>query len=203
MKARALLLPPLLGAALVLAACQQDTASPVAGERVSTDAGSGDPWADKRVDGLIHLQWEDLIPSGVDPETLYDKVSRKSLMTEENEDPISQVVLAVTKVISARSPVVESLNGRRIQLDGLVVPLEGDGEKLSEFLLVPYFGACVHVPPPPANQIVYVKTAQHPVDAVQLFGSVSVTGRLLTVYSHSEEGDTGYTLEAERVEPYE
>jgi hypothetical protein len=201
MKPRVLFLTALLGATLALSACEQDAAAPSSPGATGVDAGIDDPWAGKRVDGVIRLKWEDLIPAGVDPETLYDKVSRKSLMTPENEDPLSQAVLAVTRVISARSPVVGSLNDKRVQLAGLVVPLEVDGETISEFLLVPYFGACVHVPPPPANQIVYVKTGAKPVNALQLFGSVTVTGKLLTVYSRSEEGDTGYTLEAERVEP--
>ena len=51
-----------------------------------------------------------------------------------------------------------SLNGQYVKLPGYVVPLESDaGGLLSEFLLVPYYGACIHVPPPPSNQIVYVR----------------------------------------------
>ena len=59
----------------------------------------------------------------------------------------------------AKEPsVVASLNGRRVRLSGYVVPLKHKGRRVSEFLLVPYVGACIHVPPPPQNQIVYVTT---------------------------------------------
>ena len=189
-------------ASLALSACQQDEASSGNTTGPAT-AGSETQWAGKSVDGVLQLEWKDLLPSEGNSETLYHQVSRQSLLTPENEDPFSKAILAAAHAVSSRAPVVESLNGKRIRLAGLVVPLEGDGEQMSEFLLVPYFGACVHVPPPPSNQIVYVKTGANKVDEPVLFGSVTVTGTLLTVYSHNEAGDTGYTLEAETVEPYE
>jgi len=191
-------------AALALGACQQEEAPSAQGTAaVAPGPGEHDPWADRRKEGVIQLAWEDLVPPGGDSLTLYDKVSRRSLMTAENEDPFSKALLAAAHAVSSRAPVVVSLNGQRVRLAGLVVPLEGDGEKMSEFLLVPYFGACIHVPPPPANQIVYVTTGKQKVDEPPLFGSVWVTGRLTTDYSSSEVGDAGYTLEAEKVEPYE
>ena len=75
---------------------------------------------------------------------------------------------AVTKLLShidkqrvvvttdAAAPVVEALNGQHVKIPGFVVPLDASGETVKEILLVPYFGACVHVPPPPSNQIVHV-----------------------------------------------
>ena len=197
----------LLGAVLALSACKQDTATPSSANAPSASENqrteTNDPWSDKTVDGVVQIKWEDLMPAGGNPETLYDKVSKRSLMTTENDDPFSQAVLAVARTISDRAPVVESLNGKRVRMAGLVVPLEGDGETVSEFLLVAYYGACIHVPPPPANQIVYVKTGQVRVDEPGLFGSVWVTGKLLTDYTRSEVGDAGYIIEAEKVEPYE
>lgn len=56
------------------------------------------------------------------------------------------------------APVVKALDGQNIRLPGYIVPLEVSEEgRTTEFLLVPYFGACIHVPPPPSNQIVHVK----------------------------------------------
>lgn len=204
---RARLLATLLVSALGVAACQQDKTS-TAGINVSAPptgnpAGAADPWADRTRDGVLQLKWEDLVPAGGDSQTLYDKVRNKSLLTPDNSDPFSRTVMAVARKISDHAPVVPSLNGRRVHLAGLVVPLEGDGEKMSEFLLVAYYGACIHVPPPPANQIVYVTTGEQKVDEPPLFGSVWVTGILTTTYTSNEVGDAGYTLEAEKVEPYE
>ena len=71
----------------------------------------------------------------------------------------------------------------------------------SEFLLVPYFGACIHVPPPPSNQIVYVKTvAGYPMK--KLFDPVWVTRVVSTQAFLNDVGDTGYTMQATIIEPY-
>lgn len=187
--------------ALPLGACQQDEGPAQISATASACSRGDAPWAAKCHDGVIQLQWEDLIPAGGNPVTLYDKLSRQSLMTPENQDPFSKAILAAAESVSAQAPLVASLNGQQVNLSGLVVTLEGDGERMSEFLLVPYFGACVHVPPPPGNQIVYVDARAKPVKATELFGAVTVTGKLLTGYRQHDEGDSGYTLMAERVVP--
>ncbi|MFP3457944.1 DUF3299 domain-containing protein, partial [Psychrobacter sp. SIMBA_152] len=58
------------------------------------------------------------------------------------------------------APVVEALDGKKVRIPGYVVQLEGDADNVTEFLLVPYFGACIHVPPPPPNQIIHVEYAE-------------------------------------------
>jgi hypothetical protein len=55
------------------------------------------------------------------------------------------------------APVRQDLQGTKVRLPGYVVPLEYSQGAIREFLLVPYFGACIHSPPPPANQIVLVR----------------------------------------------
>jgi ABC-type nickel/cobalt efflux system permease component RcnA len=72
------------------------------------------------------------------------------------------------------------LEGQSVQLSGYVLPL-GEGknkpEQVSEFLLVPYVGACIHVPPPPPNQMIYVKPAIA-IDDPGLFSPVLATGQI-------------------------
>src|SRR5262249_18505408 len=77
----------------------------------------------------------------------------------------------------APAPVVESLDGKRVRLGGYVVSLDFDATRVKEFLLVPFVGACIHVPPPPANQIVYVKSADG-FEVSGMFEPVWVTGTL-------------------------
>ena len=50
------------------------------------------------------------------------------------------------------------LNNKRIKIAGYISPLAFDGDNVTEFLFVPYRGACMHVPPPPAIQIIYSKS---------------------------------------------
>ena len=56
-----------------------------------------------------------------------------------------------------KSKLVQDLDGKDVRIPGYVLPTEFSGDKVVEFLLVPYVGACVHTPPPPANQMVHVK----------------------------------------------
>jgi uncharacterized protein len=97
------------------------------------------------------------------------------------------------------APVVAELNGKRVRIGGYVVPLDFDATKVTEFLLVPFVGACIHVPPPPANQIVYVK-APGGITIKGQFDPVYVTGTLSTEGQFTGLADTGYSLAAETVD---
>lgn len=97
------------------------------------------------------------------------------------------------------APVVASLDGKRVHIGGYVVPLDFEATRISEFLLVPFVGACIHVPPPPANQIVFVK-AQRAFEIKGTFDPVWVTGTLKVVPAFTGIADAGYSLEAEKVE---
>lgn len=105
--------------------------------------------------------------------------------------------------------VNEKLNGERIRLPGYVLPLEMDGKKVTEFLLVPYVGACIHAPTPPPNQIVHVKHARG-FEVAGLYTPVWVQGvmrtmrseRKLTFVDGAANIPVGYALDAQTVEPY-
>jgi hypothetical protein len=164
-----------------------------------------DPW-EKRLnpEGLLVLDWDDLIPPNFDPDKVFETVAGKYGIKElDDSDPRAAKIQAEIQQLWSHAPIVTSLHGRRVRLPGLVLPLEGDGKQMSEFLLVPYFGACIHVPPPPSNQIVYVKTGPKKAHVGEIYEAVWVTGKLLTEYRQQEMGDAGYTIEAEKVEPYE
>jgi hypothetical protein len=102
-----------------------------------------------------------------------------------------------------------ALDNQLIRMPGYLLPLEFSGQQVTEFLLVPYVGACIHSPPPPPNQIVYVKSDK-PVEVTTTFAAVWVTGRMSTQAAtkslHLVDGssniDFGYALAAARVEPY-
>ncbi len=91
---------------------------------------------------------------------------------------------------------MESLDGDRVKLPGFVVPIEFDLDEMREFLLVPYYGACIHVPPPPANQIVHVVLPEGKTYRAGVFDTVRVTGVLQIERFSSEMADAGYRLEA-------
>jgi hypothetical protein len=98
---------------------------------------------------------------------------------------------------------VNEMDGQRIKLAGYIVPSQTteDG-KLSEFFLVPYFGACIHVPPPPPNQIILARAAK-PIDMTEIYDAFWVTGTLNVEKTESEIAATAYTLDVEAVKLYE
>jgi hypothetical protein len=96
-------------------------------------------------------------------------------------------------------PVVKELDGKRVRMGGYVVPLDFDATTIKEFLLVPFVGACIHVPPPPANQIVYVK-AEKGVTIKETFDPVYVTGTMRIETQMTGLADAAYTLIADAVE---
>ncbi len=101
------------------------------------------------------------------------------------------------------------LDGKLVRLPGYLLPLEFNGKLVSEFLLVPWIGACIHTPPPPPNQIVHVK-ADKPFETAGAFDAVWVTGRMaagsakrsLHLVDGAADVDVGYSLRASRVERY-
>ncbi len=88
--------------------------------------------------------------------------------------------------------MVESLNNSEQTIAGFVVPLEVVNGKITEFLMVPFFGACLHVPPPPPNQIVYVR---HAIDYVEPWEPIAIPGVLKVDRQTTDEIVTGYILE--------
>ena len=116
----------------------------------------------------------------------------------------------LAKVTALQKSVVKDLDGQQVRIPGYALPLELDESGTDEFLLVPYVGACIHVPPPPANQIVLVKLNQT-YKAERLFEPVWITGQMKVEATNSSlflvdgtaDVEAAYVLEGIQVEPYE
>ncbi len=102
-----------------------------------------------------------------------------------------------------QSAAALQLAGKRVSIPGFMVPLEDDLDKVTEFLLVPYSGACIHVPPPPPNQIVYVKMNNATKVRVTFTDAILVTGTLHISPVQSPYGYVSYDLSGESVVPYQ
>ena len=133
--------------------------------------------------------WEDLIPKGhvqIDTQAQANHEGSEQNWVQPDLD----------------APVVKALDGQSVSLPGFVVPLEGDSEVITEFLLVPYFGACIHVPPPPPNQIVHV-TIKGGVPIDSLYDAIVVRGIISTQSWSGEIAQVGYKMKAVGVAPFE
>lgn len=147
----------------------------------------------------LKLEWYELVPQDWQPDAAFAGLGLEEM---EDDDPRVQEMMARVRQEWDKAPVIKALDGLLVKLPGFVVPLEGDGRKVESFILVPYYGACVHVPPPPANQTVYV-TSTAGGEVRGLFDTVWVTGKLRAVAQSTPLAQAGYTIEALKVEPFE
>jgi uncharacterized protein len=143
-------------------------------------------------------KWEELTPKDWDPTKNFKNMGQYSLMSDA--DPKVLQMMREMRETWDNAPTVAAMDGQSIKLPGYVVPLEESNGALKEFLLVPYFGACIHTPPPPANQIVHVKVAK-PVK-FRSMDTVWISGVLKTARQDSYMGTSGYQVDAAIVEAY-
>ena len=144
------------------------------------------------------LSWDALVPPGWDPFKDFKDLNFQNL---DDGDPRASAMLKKMREAWDNAPVNQSLSGQQVRIPGFVVPLEESKDGLKEFLLVPYFGACIHSPPPPANQIVHV-LPRTPAKGLRSMDAVWVSGTLTTSRTDSYMGAASYRIEAVSVLPY-
>ncbi|HUO43774.1 MAG TPA: DUF3299 domain-containing protein [Burkholderiales bacterium] len=148
------------------------------------------------------ITWDALIPKDWDPAKPFRKLNLSEL---KDSDPRAMEVLDIMKQEWDSAPIEPSLDGKKVKIAGFVVPIEENNHAVSEFLLVPYFGACIHVPPPPANQIIHVISAK-PIKNLRVMDSVWVVGQLKAArFSKQTDmgiGASGYQINSVSVTTY-
>ena len=151
------------------------------------------------------IAFKDLIPESYDP-TEAIKEYEKKLGADKVEDPNlrAEFMLDVHYQVQTNyTPMNNALNGKRIKISGFIAPLEHNNNLISEFLLVPYAGACIHTPAPPANQVVSIKVRKGKgIAPKNMLKPVWVTGYLEVVDEKTEIGNAGYRITNAMVELY-
>jgi hypothetical protein len=145
------------------------------------------------------ITWDALVPADWDP---FKEFKGLNFQILDDGDPRAMAMLKRMRDIWDNAPVNPAIVGQVVRIPGFIVPLEDSKEGLKEFLLVPYFGACIHSPPPPANQIIHV-LPRTPAMGLRSMDTVWITGKLATVRTDSYMGAAGYRIEALNVAPYE
>ena len=150
-------------------------------------------------EGFRSLDWQDLAPE----------------MSKEAEAAAAEINMRIDQMTDAEfeaamelidregSVLVPGLDGEEVSLKGYLVPLDFDAERVSEFVLVPYFGACIHVPPPPPNQIVYVKFDEG-LEMAELeeamYDPFRVAGTIKVARAKTDLAEVGYQITATKLE---
>jgi len=157
------------------------------------------------------IEWVDLIPNDdldalsnppeylntIQDGSLEDQISSQitNSLAQAGDDRYQQALVSTN--------IKADYNNRKIRLPGFIVPLESNSkQEVTEFFLVPYFGACIHVPPPPPNQIVYVRYPKG-VELNTLYDPFWISGTLQTEIKKNDLGTSAYSMQADKVVLYE
>ncbi len=154
----------------------------------------------------LQIEWEDLIPEA-DKEALnnppeYLLTAEEEYLTDlqqsnafsEIDDPYQRALVSTN--------VIQSMDNQAVRVPGFIVPLEFTEDlTITEFFLVPFFGACIHVPPPAPNQIIHV-SSRDGIQIQSIYEPFWLTGILTTEIQENELGKSAYSLALHTVKDY-
>ena len=151
----------------------------------------------------IEIEWGDLIPRAA-PNPIEEMQSRLGLTEEDGSlsTPRGVIQHGQLGTVAGGADVVTDYNGETVTLSGYVIPLDYTANGIESFMLVPFVGACIHVPPPPPNQLVFVIT-ETPFMVRGLFEPFTVTGEFGTATTTTDLAQVGYFMKADEVAPYQ
>jgi hypothetical protein len=144
------------------------------------------------------ITWEDLVPKDWDPMSQFKDMNFGIL---NDGDPRANAMLKKMREVWDNAPTNNAMDGQSVRIPGYIVPLEEGKSGMTEFLLVPYFGACIHSPPPPSNQIIHVLPSK-PAQNYRSMDTVWINGTLKTLRADTFMGASSYRLDAVSIEPY-
>ena len=181
-----------LSALLVVSLCSA-VAQSITPPPVGTPAPVVKPGPKAPAGAARELDWDELLPqdararfSGGPPPPTHDTLGEGGLAAQQMMD------FSINK----------ALDGALIKIPGFIVPLDvGKDGLVTDFFLVPYFGACIHVPPPPPNQIVHVRISKG-IALDSIYEAYWITGRMKVVNKSTRLGASAYQLAASNVEIY-
>ncbi|RDH43068.1 DUF3299 domain-containing protein [Zooshikella ganghwensis] len=145
------------------------------------------------------LDWMDLIPEEL----------RKAYIEQQDVATIDKLTSTLLEKeqkqteVKLSAPVVMDLNQKDVRIPGYIVPLDMSKEgTVKEFLLVPFLGACIHVPPPPPNQIIHVTSEKAVIQADALYEPYWITGKLTIAQVSTDIAEASYALKASQITLY-
>ncbi len=169
------------------------------------------PFAIAKADSYQEIEWIELMPQEdldilLNPPELFAQIEDGSAADSidalakkaETDDSVKRFQEALSS-----TRVIQSWDKKSIRLPGYIVPLESnEDQKITEFFIVPYFGACLHMPPPPPNQIVFVKYEKG-VELNNLYDPFWFEGKLVIETNENDLGTAAYRMMLDKAELYE
>lgn len=148
------------------------------------------------------IMWDGLIPLDFTADSIMAKYQEQIDVLEDGSPEANELFGKMQEEFN-NAPTNDLLNEVQVRIPGFIAPLEYVDGLITEFLLVPYFGACIHVPPPPANQTVMVTTAEgEGIAIVDSDDPIWVMGTIVTEATDTELAAAGYNIQNAIIEPY-
>ena len=148
--------------------------------------------------GVQDMQWQQLYPANWKPGKILDQLGVGKL---QDDDPQAPSIMAKISRAWQAAPVMSKPIDGAVRLTGFAVMPKAAADASDTVILVPYYGACIHTPPPPSNQMVLVKLKQKIPTTMYQF-PIWVTGKLLVKSSSTEHGRVAYRIDNATWEPY-
>lgn len=156
------------------------------------------------------IEWTDLMPkedldallnppdylSDIEDGSFEDQINNQfqSSIPAAGNDPYQQAL------VSTR--IVPEMDGKPVRLPGFIVPLEFDDDQtITQFFLVPFFGACIHVPPPPPNQIIFVEYPEG-LKLDELYNPFWISGIVRAASIENQLATSAYSMKMRYFEEY-
>lgn len=156
------------------------------------------------------VEWLDLMPKKdlnalLNPPSYIENI-QEGIVEDEILNELKNLPKSLTDPYQkalVSTDVKKEMNGKAIKIPGFIVPLDFSSEKkIKNFFLVPYFGACIHVPPPPPNQIIYV-SSEKPFQLKNLYDPYWISGTLKTTSVTNDMAIAAYSMVMKTMEIYE
>lgn len=123
-------------------------------------------------------------------------------IVSDNVSEVDWQLLGEFDYVTGQGPAaLTALDGKMVKIPGFMVPLEDNQRKVTEFLLVPTPQACIHVPPPPPNQMVLVDMEPGRESEVA-FGPIWIYGKLMLKSKRHQYGESSFSMQGVKIEPY-
>jgi hypothetical protein len=164
------------------------------------------------IEDFMSAEWIDLIPADdlqalINPPEYLDDIVDGSPADDLNNTSLNNDAFSAPEddryqqaLVSTR--VVPELNNVAIRIPAFIVPLEFDDEqKVTQFFLVPFFGACIHQPPPPPNQTVFAHYARG-FTLESIYDPLWVSGIMKTSTIENDMATAAYSMEVHHLEMY-
>ena len=152
--------------------------------------------------GFLQLTWDNLVAPGYDADSILSKYEPLIDEIPHGSDAAIELYLKMEAEFN-NAPANDNFADKKVSIPGFIAPLEQIDGVIIEFLLVPYFGACIHMPPPPANQTIYVRVAaDYGINVEDAYNPIWVSGKLLIDKQSTDIGSASYQINEALVSAY-